>query len=277
VFKLQDEAWLDPDEVLASYEDWTDPSYWPESSRIQKSRQKLADKQGDPHEKNGMVGAFCRTYSIPEAIEMFLSDVYEEAGPGRFTYKEGSTNGGLILYDDEKFAYSHHGTDPVGGLLVNAFDLVRIHKFGMRDEEADPNTPVVRLPSFTAMSDFALNDKNVKRTIGQEKLAQASEEFGVVEDSDMDWLEHLDVKKNGDVLSTAKNIILILQNDPRLAGKIAWNDFSHRAAVLGDLPWRKLSEGDYWTDRDDASLRNYLETIYKICGQGKVHHALMEV
>ncbi|MFB7487833.1 virulence-associated E family protein [Bacillus subtilis] len=277
IFKLQDEAWLDPDEVLASYEDWTDPSYWPESSRVQKSRQKLADKQGDPHEKNGMVGAFCRTYSIPEAIETFLSDIYEEAGPGRFTYKEGSTNGGLILYDDEKFAYSHHGTDPVGGLLVNAFDLVRIHKFGMRDEEADPNTPVVRLPSFTAMSDFALNDKNVKRTIGQEKLAQASEEFGVVEDSDMDWLEHLDVKKNGDVLSTAKNIILILQNDPRLAGKIAWNDFSHRAAVLGDLPWRKLSEGDYWTDRDDASLRNYLETIYKISGQGKVHDALMEV
>ncbi|MED0755597.1 hypothetical protein P4S98_21015, partial [Bacillus amyloliquefaciens] len=79
VFKLQDEAWLDPDEVLASYEDWTDPSYWPESSRIQKNRQKLADKQGDPHEKNGMVGAFCRTYSIPEAIETFLSDVYEEA------------------------------------------------------------------------------------------------------------------------------------------------------------------------------------------------------
>ncbi|MGW6163735.1 VapE domain-containing protein, partial [Bacillus altitudinis] len=42
-------------------------------------------------------------------------------------------------------------------------------------------------------------------------------------------------------------------------------------------PWRKLSEGDYWTDRDDASLRNYLETIYKISGQGKVHDALMEV
>jgi hypothetical protein len=37
----------------------------------------MADKQGDPHEKPGMVGAFCRTYSIPEAIETFLEDRYE--------------------------------------------------------------------------------------------------------------------------------------------------------------------------------------------------------
>ncbi|RHJ03103.1 VapE domain-containing protein, partial [Bacillus sonorensis] len=209
--------------------------------------------------------------------ETFLSDVYEEAGPGRFTYKAGSTTGGLILYDDDKFAYSHHGTDPIGGQLVNAFDLVRIHKFGMRDEEAEPGTPVVRLPSFTAMTEFAQADKNVKRTLGQERLQAASEEFGVIEDVNSDWFENLDVKKNGDILSTAKNIILILQNDPHLAGKIAWNDFSHRAAVLGDLPWRKLSEGEYWTDRDDASLRNYLETVYRISGQGKVHDALMEV
>ncbi len=277
VFRLQDLPWLDPDEVLSRYTDWKDPSYWPESSRLQKQRQKLADKQGDPHEKNGMVGAFCRTYSITEAIETFLSDVYEEAGPGRFTYKAGSTTGGLILYDDDKFAYSHHGTDPIGGQLVNAFDLVRIHKFGMRDEEAEPGTPVVRLPSFTAMTEFTQADKNVKRTLGQERLQAASEEFGVIEDVNSDWFEKLDVKKNGDILSTAKNIILILQNDPHLAGKIAWNDFSHRAAVLGDLPWRKLSEGDYWTDRDDASLRNYLEIVYRISGQGKVHDALMEV
>lgn len=278
VFKFQDEPWLDPDEVLARYEDWRDPSYWPESSRQQKSRQRLADKQGDPHEKPGMVGAFCRTYSVPEAIETFLQDVYESAGDDRFTFLEGSTTGGLILYDDDKFAYSHHGTDPIGGQLVNAFDLVRIHKFGMRDDEAEAGTPVVRLPSYTAMMEFAQADKSVKRTIGEERLSAASEEFGVVDDeANNDWLEKLDVKKNGDILPTAKNVMLILQNDPHLAGKIAYNEFSYRPVVRGDMPWRKKAEGEYWSDRDDASLRNYLETIYGITGQGKINDALMEI
>ncbi|MBB4825005.1 hypothetical protein HNO89_002231 [Sporosarcina luteola] len=48
MFKLLDEPWLDPDTVLARYEDWRDTSYWPESSRVTSERKKLADKQGDP-------------------------------------------------------------------------------------------------------------------------------------------------------------------------------------------------------------------------------------
>ena len=33
IYEFQDGAFLDPDEVLARYPDWTDVSYWPESSR----------------------------------------------------------------------------------------------------------------------------------------------------------------------------------------------------------------------------------------------------
>ena len=138
----------DPDVVLARYPDWKDPSYWPESSRVQQQRKKLADKQGDPTAKGGIVGAFCRTYSVEEAIEAFLPDVYEPAGDGRYSYIPGSTAGGLVVYDEGKFVYSHHGTDPIGGRLVNAFDLVRIHKFGEKDEDVKPDTPIVRLPSY---------------------------------------------------------------------------------------------------------------------------------
>ena len=54
------------------------------------------------------------------------------------------------------------GTDPASGLLCNAFDLVRIHKFAARDDDAKPNTPTNRLPSFLAMSDFAAQDDRVK-------------------------------------------------------------------------------------------------------------------
>lgn len=60
-------------------------------------------KQEDPEDKKGIIGVFCRTYTIQEAIETFLSDVYTPAGEGRYTYINGSTAAGLIVYDD-KFA-----------------------------------------------------------------------------------------------------------------------------------------------------------------------------
>ena len=97
---------------------------------------KQAKRQGDPLTKEGLIGAFCRTYSIEAAIETFLIDVYLPCSvPDRYTYAGGSTAAGLVLYDD-KFAYSNHGTDPASGKLCNAFDLVRIHKFGELDEDA---------------------------------------------------------------------------------------------------------------------------------------------
>lgn len=178
VFHYSDEPWLDPDTILARYPDWKDTSYWPESSRVQQARQKLADKQGDPLSKPGVVGAFCRTYTITAAIEKFLSDIYGPAGEGRYTYLPGSTAGGLVVYDNDTFAYSHHGTDPIGGKLVNAFDLVRLHKFGsLLDEDATPGTPTVKLPSYEAMLEFCQNDELVKETLHQEWLAAVEEDF----------------------------------------------------------------------------------------------------
>ena len=95
-------------------------------------------KQEDPHEKKGIVGVFCRSYTIQEAIEKFIPEIYTETSDGRFTYTKGSTAAGLIIYED-KFAYSHHGTDPCGGRLCNAFDIVRIHKFGHLDTNKEKN------------------------------------------------------------------------------------------------------------------------------------------
>ena len=83
------------------------------------------------------------------------------------TYTEGSTSGGLVIYDD-KFGFSHHGTDPASGILCNAFDLVRIHKFGELDQDAKDDTPANRLPSFTKMNEFASNNSKVMETVGKE-------------------------------------------------------------------------------------------------------------
>ena len=125
-------------------------------------------------------------------------------GKGRYTYIPGSTTGGLVLYDGDTFAYSHHGTDPISGLLVNAFDLVRIHKFGELDEEAKEGTPTVRLPSYLAMLDFARSDDRVKLTMGEEKLIEAQEEFGEIADdtTDMTWLTKLETNRKGEYQAT---------------------------------------------------------------------------
>jgi len=281
IFRYMDGPWLDPDEVLARYPDWREPSYWPESSRTQQDRKKLADKQGDPLAKPGIVGAFCRTYSIPEALEAFLGDVYGPAGEKRYTYLAGSTAGGLVVYDGDTFAYSHHGTDPISGKLVNSFDLVRLHRFGAQDEDAEPGTPTVRLPSYTAMLDFARADGAVKMTMGEERLADAQTEFEGLEEGpetgDTEWLKRLDTDRKGKYEATIDNVVLILENDPHLKGKIGLNEFTKGPVILGNLPWRKVQnaeDGDPWKDSDDAALRHYLEAIYEISTPTKVSDAL---
>ena len=65
--------------------------------------------------QKGPLGAFCRTYSITEAIAKFLPDVYTPtAKEDRYTYAAGSTAAGLVIYDGDVFAYSNHSTDPAG-------------------------------------------------------------------------------------------------------------------------------------------------------------------
>jgi len=279
-FRYIDEPWLNPDEVLARYQDWRDPSYWPESSRTKQERKKLADKQGDPTEKPGIVGAFCRTYTVSAAIEKFLSDIYAPAGENRYTYIPGSTTGGLVLYDGDKFAYSYHATDPISGRLVNAFDLVRLHKFGHLDEDADPGTPTAKLPSYIAMLDFARNDEAVKQTMGEEKLIEAQNEFEglkVNTETDTKWMVKLEADRKGRYLPTIDNIVLILENDPNLKEKISLNEFTRSPVILGDLPWRKVKntgDGEPWKDSDDSALRHYIETVYEISAPAKINDAL---
>jgi putative DNA primase/helicase len=275
VFKYQDEPWLDPDQVLARYQDWRDPSQWPESSRVEKKRRKLADKQGDPLEKPGVIGAFCRTYSVEKVIEEFLEDVYEPCGEGRYTYTPGSTAGGLVVYDEGKFVYSHHGTDPISGLLVNVFDLVRLHKFGELDEDVKPGTPTVKLPSYLKMQEFCLADERVRVTLGEEKLVEAAADFG---EEDKKWLKQLEYKKNGEMAATAANLTIILQNDPNLQG-LAYNAHKGSIALLEPVPWRRPEDwqGPGWVDDDDSQLRIYLEKVYDIWSPAKVEDALAAV
>lgn len=274
IFKRQEGPWLNPDEVLNTYLDWRDTSFWPVSSRQNIRIQSQIKKQEDPLEKKGIIGAFCRTYSISDVINKFLSDIYVPTKiEGRYTYAEGSTVGGLVVYEN-KFAYSHHATDPVSGILCNAFDLVRLHKFGYKDEEAKEDTPANRLPSFIAMSEFAASDENVKTTLGTEKLKEAMEDFELNEmEISTEWLKKLDYDKKGNLKSTIDNAIIILENDPRIKGRLIYNEFSNRAMVIGKLPWSDEINRD-WRDDDDSGVRHFLESSYNLTGAGKIADAV---
>ena len=276
VFLFHDEAWIDPDGILAEYPDWTDTSYWPESSRAVERRKKTADKQGDPTEKKGIIGAFCRTYTIQDAISTFLSDVYLpcENDPQRYTYAEGSTSGGLVVYDD-KYAYSHHATDPASGNLCNAFDLVRIHKFGAMDEDAAPGAVATKLPSFKAMTDFCRDDPETKKTVISEKREDVKRSFDDEDSGDAEsWEERIELDRKGNICASLNNARTIIQYDPSLKG-IVYNAMADNLEIVGDVPWKR--KGKFWRDADDAQLENYLAERYTEFSKAKILSAITKV
>lgn len=280
VFDYQDGPACDVDAILSQYVDYKDVSAWPLSSREGNVIAHEIKKQADPTEKPGVIGAFCRAYSIEDAIDTFLSDKYEKTGhDGRYTYKLGSVAGGLVCYEG-KFAYSHHETDPASKQLCNAFDLCRVHLFGAQDEGSRA-LDVTRKPSYAAMQEFAAKDKAVKLLMARERAQAAADDFDGLDDAELpedynaEWKAELEYTKSGKLLCNIANIILILENDPALAGHIVHDLFTGMDSAKDGLPWNK--NANQWTDTDDANLRVWLEKHYDITGREKIADALTAV
>ena len=282
VYYTADKPMLSVDGLLATYTDWRDYTSWPTvPGAIAPAR--LAAKQGDPLTKKGAVGAFCRIYDIEAAMDLFLPGVYESVDtmPGRFTFTGGSTTGGAVLYDNGKFLFSHHATDPCGGKLVNAFDMVRLHKFGDQDDVAAPETPTNRLPSFSAMCELASSDPKVAGLLLDERWEKAQEAFGPVEptpegapEDDGSWRRLLDVNTQGSPEKTMKNLKTMLLYDPKLVGRLKLNLFSGRIDIVGSIPWKRPSKTNIWGDDDTAQLRIYLEPFFGKVAKNDVIDAL---
>lgn len=272
VFQDIEGALLDPDAILSKYHDWHNTAEWPVSNRQQTIVNRDIKKQADPLEKQGMVGAFCRTYSITDAIDLFLPDVYKRSAmPGRYDYIPADSHAGVVIYED-RFAYSHHATDPACGKLMNAFDVVRIHKFGALDAKADEDTDPAKLPSFKAMQDFALKDEQVKMQLAKERVAAAQTDFEAEDDDS--WQKALELDKQGKVKDTLTNIALIIRHDPQLKG-IVYNEFKSMVDVTGDLPWKQVKPG--WGDTDISCAKLYFERVYGIWSPTKFKDALLAV
>ena len=277
-FEYQDGDWIDADKILEMYIDWTDSSLWATSDAKMAEIYNTAKKQEDPELKKGIIGAFCRTYTIEDAIDKFLPDIYSATTDGRYTYSKGTTASGLITYES-KFAYSHHGTDPCSGKLCNVWDLVRLHKFGHLDFDAQEGS---KLKSNSAMEDFVREDIDTRKTIAVENLSEAKYDFAeddlldeIGEDPEsIEWMSELEVDARGNYLSSAVNLNMILAKDSRLKSKFKLNLFDNKNYITATMPWRRINKPEPICNVDYSGIRNYIESIYGITGTLKIDDAL---
>jgi len=90
----------------------------------------------DPRTKTGVIGAFCRAYSIEAVLAGPLADKfsYQAGSDRRLTWHDGrGAPGGAYLSDDRLHLCNEHATSPVGNTPLNAFDAVRVYCFGHLD------------------------------------------------------------------------------------------------------------------------------------------------
>lgn len=263
-FDYTDAPFLDPAEILDRYPDWKDPSEWPVSSKEKSARKTAAEKQADPRTKSGYIGAFCRAHTITDVIGTFLGDVYAATDhEDRYTYIPGSTTGGLVIYDGDLFAYSNHGTDPAGGQLCNAFDLVRIHLFGDQDANTTAETPPSKRPSYKAMMEFIQKDPETLREYdrAEEKTVTAADFDDDEEITPEEIKLKLDRTPGKGIQKSVKNAATVFRLDPNLQG-IAYNRMSGMIEVLPEKPVPWSREPKPWGDTDDSQLYTYVALHY---------------
>jgi len=227
--------------------------------------QSLASKAGDPLQKGGAVGDFCRLYyPIGKAIEQFLPDVYRRGKGGRWTYIGATTSDGVVIYDG-KWAYSNHATDPAHGRLLNAFDLVRLHLYSSYDAKAEPGTPLTAMPSYLAMRRLCNSITALSPTA---KAAPKPEQ------SDTDRvMAMLRCRKDGTPTKDPVNFRDILTEDAGLKGALKYNEFAQRIELNCTTPWFAKSHPDAanagdkeapFTDDDAEHLKMYIDQLYGI-------------
>lgn len=299
---------LDPDEILARYTDWHDVTTWPGVNTQHYTRHNTRNASVDesvenPLSKKGLIGAFNRAHSITDVITNLIPGIYT---PGttkdRWTYTQGTSVNGLITYDNDSFAYSNHATDPASGMLLNAFDLTRVHKFGDLDTDTPDNVPTNKTPSYVAMMEYAQEDPATRKENAQQRLAAVNDLFQpipqqpqptedetrrdktnedenktVPEEADdpTDWVADLEINKNGAFKDSFTNFKLILTHDPRYA-TISWNEHAQKieAREPAVLPWTQLTPG--WTDNDTAMLKADIADRYNgLYAPNKMQDALL--
>lgn len=106
---------------------------------------------------------------------------------------------------------------------------------------------------------------------------------------DPDWLSKLHRNEEGEIKSTLPNVALVVENDPRTRGIVAFSEFkqtvvlrsagrkaskkrdsAHDPVNLDGKLWevRDPLNGDSWTDSHDIAVRNLIESKTQLKGYG---------
>jgi len=278
VFEVFEGEPISAEYLLSLYgnnEEWRDIRNWAFKSDQEKETRAIVSKAmaQNPREKAGLVGAFCRAYSVPAAIEKYLSDVYEIApGNDRYTYKAGHSVGGMIVFDD-LFCFSYHSTDPISdGHAYNAYDLVRVHKFGHLGKE----------DSTKEMNKLVCADKEcVKDMVTPDADLDDFDDYGdaVKSDSTKEVTELVwDLDGKGNKQVTVNNFVNAFKSDPLLNGLLAYDMLKETIVFTRPSFTAKGSKkGDLVNDTDISIIKGRIERMHGIYNDAKLNDAIEQV
>lgn len=228
---------------------------------------RVGKNKRDPFALEGTIGAFNRAYSDFNELIQEYDLPYEPAGADRWQLVGASAAAGMGVCAPG-LVYSHHANDPAYGQTCSAFDLARLHMFGMLDENAKAGTPIHKLPSTDAMREVATQDINVvTELVGSDfadsMTATAEAIENGVDPSDWRLMFALN-SRTGKPEDVIHNWDLIAKNDPAFTG-LYFNELSLAIECKTDLPWRKITSGREAFDKGDtSSMLLYLEREYGI-------------
>ena len=116
-------------------------------------------------------------------------------------------------------------------------------------------------------------EKKEKKTISFEEASEKSEVAKVA--------AMLDTNDRGIPLSSMYNVAYIINNDPKLKGKIRYNSFAQALEPRPGIHWRgtwdETITHELWSDDDTAALNVYMGTTYKVSNKSALEDLLISV
>lgn len=271
---------IDPDEYLKlAHERELQKKSEEKSAKATRRAQRSHEKRGerlesrkDPRTLRGIRGAFNSTYDVRTAISTFLNDVMIPEGD-RYRLADADSDAGIVVFDHSgspAFTFSHHTNHPYSGKAYDAFDTVRLYKFGHLDASAPAGTKDKRLPSWKKMIELCRDDEKVSWPVESSWFQDSPPRIFAEHEPWMDEL-YLYEDTQWARASEADNIGLILDNDPVLRGAFGLNTMTGEVNVIRDLPWSRPSESDVKksmqvpytvSDEDLGNVQRYINRNY---------------
>lgn len=299
LFVEHNNKFLEVDRYLDSYgenEAWKNPDNWPSLRHEKRKTRNARTKQHPSESSNPYVRIFCSLYSPQDVLEQeqFLGKYYVKSTfvPLRYNYYKATGCNGIAIFMDNLSIFGFSEQGPLaGGYSYNAYDAVRIGKFGGHDDKKDK---IANRKSTRDMIDFCHSlkefheewwemssdpfqdfskidsgtldlDTMLGETVPEERISpgEANEQVEEIKDN---------LQKQGKVVKNSQsNISEILRRCSQLEGVFFMDTRTETVRVLKsylNLPAleHKQSQRFGWGigDRDLGHIRSWLSRAWEI-------------